>query len=72
MWLNLLSTAQVVGSIGAFFKTNAYEIGGDLFSLDDIEHGVLRGNQVMIAVSCSGVDHCVSYFCPALPCAVQR
>lgn len=26
-----------------FWKTTAYNIGGHVFSLDDIEHGILRG-----------------------------
>lgn len=28
-----------------FYSTVAYEISGHIFSLDDIEHGVLRGNR---------------------------
>ncbi|KAK7477199.1 hypothetical protein BaRGS_00031584 [Batillaria attramentaria] len=28
-----------------FFKTIAYDIGGFTFTLDDIEHGILRGNK---------------------------
>eukprot|EP00058_Branchiostoma_floridae_P010837 XP_002596325.1 hypothetical protein BRAFLDRAFT_76126 [Branchiostoma floridae] len=28
-----------------FWKTTAYNIGGLVFSLDDIEHGILRGNR---------------------------
>ena len=27
----------------SFWRTNAYSIGGLVFSLDDIEHGILRG-----------------------------
>eukprot|EP00041_Stephanoeca_diplocostata_P001353 m.19631 g.19631 ORF g.19631 m.19631 type:complete len:320 (+) comp11907_c0_seq1:498-1457(+) len=30
---------------GGFFSKMAYDIGGLLYSLDDIEHGVLRGNK---------------------------
>jgi hypothetical protein len=30
-------------NIQQFWKTTAYNIGGYDFSLDDIEHGVLRG-----------------------------
>ncbi|KNC48485.1 glutaredoxin [Thecamonas trahens ATCC 50062] len=30
----------------SFFAQSAYRIGGELLSLDDIEHGVLRGNAV--------------------------
>eukprot|EP00742_Colponemidia_sp_Colp-10_P004294 GILJ01004580.1.p1 GENE.GILJ01004580.1~~GILJ01004580.1.p1 ORF type:complete len:291 (-),score=26.34 GILJ01004580.1:220-1092(-) len=37
--------ARVPGSISRFFTYNAYNIGGYIFSLDDIEHGILRGNQ---------------------------
>ncbi|KAK7099106.1 hypothetical protein V1264_003295 [Littorina saxatilis] len=28
-----------------FFKTTAYNVGGFVFTLDDIEHGILRGNK---------------------------
>lgn len=28
-----------------FWKRTAYDIGGDKYSLDDIEHGILRGNR---------------------------
>lgn len=36
--------AQVPGSLGRFFKDNGYTIGGAFYSMDDIEHGVLRCN----------------------------
>ncbi|ELT91929.1 hypothetical protein CAPTEDRAFT_216457 [Capitella teleta] len=32
-------------SIQLFWKTTAYNIGGHVFSLDEIEHGILRGNR---------------------------
>jgi hypothetical protein len=30
---------------GSFFRGNAYNISGLIFTLDDIEHGILRGNR---------------------------
>jgi len=33
-----------VTDINGFWKTNCYLINGHVFSLDDIEHGILRGN----------------------------
>lgn len=35
----LASVAEVPG----FWRRFAYDVGGEVFSLDDIEHGVLRG-----------------------------
>ena len=32
-----------VTDINGFWKTNCYLINGHVFSLDDIEHGILRG-----------------------------
>lgn len=46
----ILFACQVPGSIGAFFRTNAYVIGGHTLSLDDIEHGILRGNKVRMRI----------------------
>ena len=54
-WVNLYNTIVVDGivtleirnsvkEIPEFFTRLKYNIGGDLFSADDIEHGVLRGN----------------------------
>ncbi len=38
--------ASVAGSIGKFFSSASYMIGGYRYSLDDMEHGVLRANAV--------------------------
>jgi len=35
---------NVKGSISEFFTCACYYIGGHVFSLDDLEHGILRGN----------------------------
>ncbi|XP_005105701.1 uncharacterized protein LOC101862525 [Aplysia californica] len=32
-------------SVQHFFKTTAYMIGGQVYTLEDIEHGILRGNR---------------------------
>ena len=40
----------VPGSLGAFFRNNAYIIGGHRLSLDEIEHGILRGNKVCVSL----------------------
>lgn len=37
-------SAREIPRLG-FFRQAAYPIGGELFSLDDIEPGILRGNQ---------------------------
>jgi len=39
---------NLTGKLG-YWKWTAYEIGGHIFSLDDIEHGILRGNAVSTA-----------------------
>ncbi len=42
----LLEAEQVPGSVlqvNRFWQDTAYNIGGLVYSLDDIEHGVLRG-----------------------------
>jgi hypothetical protein len=55
-WINIYNTAVIHGVIelgieqsvkerSGFFDRVVYEIGGFLFSLNDIEHGVLRGNR---------------------------
>jgi len=55
-WINLYNTAvihgiielglrQSVKEIHGFFDRIAYDIGGYRFSLNDMEHGVLRGNR---------------------------
>ncbi len=55
-WINIYNTAVIHGVIELdieksvketprFFYRIAYEIGGHLFSLSDIEHGMLRGNR---------------------------
>ncbi|XP_074660779.1 uncharacterized protein LOC141913203 [Tubulanus polymorphus] len=43
--LNCASIPRSVLDIRQFWKTTKYDIGGHVFSLDDIEHGVLRGNR---------------------------
>ncbi|KAK2158173.1 hypothetical protein LSH36_175g03004 [Paralvinella palmiformis] len=35
----------IILDVQLFWKTTAYHIGGHVFSLDDIEHGILRGNR---------------------------
>lgn len=55
-WINIYNTAVIHGVIElglersvkefpGFFDRVIYEIGGYLFSLNDIEHGILRGNR---------------------------
>ena len=55
-WINIYNTAVIHGIIRLglersvkelprFFHRMAYDIGGHLFSLNDMEHGVLRGNR---------------------------
>jgi hypothetical protein len=55
-WINLYNTLimdaiihyqikETVLSISGFFRKAAYNIGGHRFSLDDIEHGILRRNR---------------------------
>ena len=55
-WVNVYNTAVIHGVIElglqksvkefpGFFDRVAYEIGGRPFSLNDIEHGILRGNR---------------------------
>ena len=55
-WINLYNTAvihgiielgvrQSVKEIHGFFDRVAYDIGGHRFSLNDMEHGILRGNR---------------------------
>ena len=44
--------------IQAFWKTTAYNLGGYTFSLDDIEHGVLRGKHAMSVVLCIYIIQC--------------
>ncbi len=42
----LASASQLPASVlevSQFWKTTAYIIGGHTYSLDDIEHGILRG-----------------------------
>jgi hypothetical protein len=34
----------IAGSSGAFFKGVHYNVGGDVLSLDDVEHGIIRAN----------------------------
>jgi len=41
----LSALPESVLKVQQFWKTTAYNIGGNVYSLDDIEHGVLRGNQ---------------------------
>jgi len=55
-WLNIYNTLALHGTIvkgplfarnplqrPSFFKTSCYSVGGIVYSLDDIEHGILRG-----------------------------
>jgi hypothetical protein len=55
-WINIYNTAVIHGVIelglkrsvkefARFFDRIAYEIGGHRFSLNEIEHGILRGNR---------------------------
>jgi hypothetical protein len=55
-WINIYNTAVIHGVIELgllqsvkefprFFRRVSYEIGGHRFSLNDIEHGILRGNR---------------------------
>ncbi len=55
-WINIYNAAVIHGVIALgitrsvkdffkFFHRVSYEIGGDRFSLNDVEHGILRGNQ---------------------------
>jgi len=55
-WINLYNTIVVQGivelgigesvkEIRGFFKNIAYNVGGFLFSADDMEHGILRANK---------------------------
>jgi hypothetical protein len=55
-WINLYNTMVVHGIVAlgikesvkenrGFFDRVTYDIGGYLFSLNDIEHGILRGNK---------------------------
>jgi hypothetical protein len=38
--------ASVAGSIGKFFTSCSYVIGGLKYSLDELEHGILRNNAI--------------------------
>lgn len=40
-----LGIERSVKDVGSFFKRIGYNIGGHVFSPDDIEHGILRGNR---------------------------
>ncbi len=40
-----LNVKKSVKDIPSFFEAVCYNIGGHIFSLDDIEHGILRGNK---------------------------
>jgi hypothetical protein len=55
-WINIYNSLVVHGiielniqksvkEVSSFFEKIAYDIGGYTFSLDDIEHGILRGNK---------------------------
>lgn len=55
-WINIYNALVVHGiselkikksvkEVSGFFQKVSYDIGGDVFSLDDIEHGILRGNK---------------------------
>ena len=36
---------QSIEKVPGFWKIHAYKIGGQVFNLDEIEHGVLRANR---------------------------
>jgi hypothetical protein len=40
-----LNISKSVKEVPSFFKAVCYDVGGHVFSLDDIEHGILRGNK---------------------------
>ncbi|MES0349818.1 MAG: DUF547 domain-containing protein [Desulfobacteria bacterium] len=40
-----LDVSRSVKEVPSFFKALCYKVGGYVFSLDDIEHGILRGNR---------------------------
>ncbi|KPK30651.1 MAG: hypothetical protein AMK69_02830 [Nitrospira bacterium SG8_3] len=40
-----LNIKKSVKEVSSFFNTVCYDVGGHIFSLDDIEHGILRGNK---------------------------
>ncbi|MBW2567525.1 MAG: DUF547 domain-containing protein, partial [Deltaproteobacteria bacterium] len=40
-----LDIGKSVKEVPSFFKAVCYNVGGYVFSLDDIEHGILRGNR---------------------------
>jgi hypothetical protein len=40
-----LNISKSVKEVRSFFKAVCYNVGGYVFSLDDIEHGILRGNK---------------------------
>jgi hypothetical protein len=40
-----LNIKKSVKEVQSFFKVICYNVGGYIFSLDDIEHGILRGNK---------------------------
>jgi len=55
-WINIYNALVVHGilelnihksvkEVPSFFNTVCYNVGGYIFSLDDIEHGILRGNK---------------------------
>lgn len=55
-WLNTYNALTIHGLVAAgalgsvldvdgFWGSSAYDVGGERFSLDDIEHGLLRGNR---------------------------
>ena len=65
-WINLYNTMVVHGVVElgikqsvkerrGFFDIVQYDIGGYLFSLNDIEHGILRGNA---RIPCKPLIHC--------------
>ena len=55
-----------------FWKSIAYNTGGHIFTLDDIEHGILRGNTIQFARTMIkdklgyGCDKVMPHFCIAL------
>lgn len=55
-WINIYNALVIHGIVvlgvrasvwdaGPFFRRVRYQVGGHVFSLDDIEHGILRGNR---------------------------
>ena len=44
-----------------FFNTASYDIGGNAYTCDDVEHGVLRGNRYVDNRTQNTTQHCVAF-----------